>query len=153
VLLFLPLPPLDNLPFPRERRYYKGLGTSSSAEAKEYFKAIKRHRIDFDYEGATSDESIKLAFERNRADERKTWLQAVKEGTFVDYGVSSMSYSEFVNKELVLFSQADNVRSIPSYVDGLKPSQRKVLFGCFRRKLREEIKVAQLAGYVSEHSM
>ena len=71
----------------------------------------------------------------------------------MDYGVSSMSYSEFVNKELVLFSQADNVRSIPSYVDGLKPSQRKVLFGCFRRKLREEIKVAQLAGYVSEHSM
>jgi DNA topoisomerase-2 len=59
-------------------KYYKGLGTSSSAEAKEYFKAIKRHRIDFDYEGAASDESIKLAFERNRADERKVWLQAVK---------------------------------------------------------------------------
>ena len=37
-------------------------------------------------------------------------------------------------------------------VDGLKPSQRKVLFACFKRKLKREIKVAQLAGYVSEHS-
>lgn len=37
-------------------------------------------------------------------------------------------------------------------VDGLKPSQRKVLFSCFKRKLKNEIKVVQLAGYVSEHS-
>ena len=29
-----------------------------------------------------------------------------------------MSYSEFVNKELVQFSNADNERSIPSIVDG-----------------------------------
>jgi DNA topoisomerase-2 len=61
-------------------------------------------------------------------------------------------YRDFVNKELVLFSVADNQRSIPSVVDGLKPSQRKVLFACFKRKLRKEIKVAQLAGYISEHA-
>ena len=47
---------------------------------------------------------------------------------------------------------ADNIRSIPSMVDGFKPGQRKVLFGCFKRKLKKEIKVAQLAGYVAEHS-
>ena len=57
-----------------------------------------------------------------------------------------------MHKELSLFSVADNQRSIPCVVDGLKPSQRKVLFACFKRKLRREIKVAQLAGYVSEHS-
>jgi DNA topoisomerase II len=43
-------------------------------------------------------------------------------------------------------------RSIPSIVDGLKPGQRKILFACFKRKLKLEIKVAQLAGYVAEHS-
>ena len=59
---------------------------------------------------------------------------------------------DFVHKELSLFSVADNQRSIPCVVDGLKPSQRKVLFACFKRKLKREIKVAQLAGYVSEHS-
>ena len=47
---------------------------------------------------------------------------------------------------------ADNIRSIPSVVDGLKPGQRKVLFGCFKRNLKTEIKVQQLQGYVSEHT-
>jgi DNA topoisomerase-2 len=36
--------------------------------------------------------------------------------------------------------------------DGLKPSQRKILYSCFKRKLYSEIRVAQLAGYVSENA-
>lgn len=44
------------------------------------------------------------------------------------------------------------MRSIPSLVDGFKPGQRKILFGCFKRKLRGEVKVAQLSGYIGEHS-
>jgi DNA topoisomerase-2 len=134
-------------------KYYKGLGTSSSKEAKEYFGAIGRHRIEFKYEGAPSDNSIKLAFDRTRADDRKVWLQGVKEGVHVDSSKPFMTYTEFVDQELVLFSLADNARSIPCAVDGLKPSQRKVLYACFRRRLTSEIKVAQLAGYVSEHTM
>jgi DNA topoisomerase II len=51
-----------------------------------------------------------------------------------------------------LFSVADCARSIPSICDGLKPGQRKVIFACFKRKLYSEIKVAQLSGYVAEHS-
>lgn len=66
--------------------------------------------------------------------------------------MSKISYSDFINKELILFSLADCVRSIPSMVDGLKPGQRKILYCCFKRNLKSEIKVAQLAGYVSEHS-
>lgn len=58
----------------------------------------------------------------------------------------------FINKELILFSMADNVRSIPSVVDGLKPGHRKILFSCFKRNLKTEIKVAQLSGYIAEHS-
>ena len=42
-------------------------------------------------------------------------------------------------------------RSLPSFVDGFKPTQRKILFCAFKRKLKSDIKVAQLAGYVSEH--
>ena len=49
---------------------------------------------------------------------------------------------------------ADTVRSIPSMCDGLKPGQRKIMFACFKRKLTStsEVKVAQLAGYVGEHT-
>lgn len=55
-------------------------------------------------------------------------------------------------QELILFSRADLERSIPSMVDGLKPGQRKILYACFKRNLKTDVKVAQLAGYVAEHS-
>lgn len=62
-------------------------------------------------------------------------------GTFMDHNVAQVPISDFINKELILFSMADNIRSIPSVVDGFKPGQRKVLFACFKRKLKAEIKV------------
>jgi DNA topoisomerase-2 len=45
---------------------------------------------------------------------------------------------------------ADNMRSIPSMIDGLKPGQRKVIFGAFKRNLVSDQKVVELAGYISE---
>ncbi len=65
---------------------------------------------------------------------------------------TSITFQDFINKELILFSNMDNERSIPSLVDGLKPGQRKVLFTCFKRNDRREVKVAQLAGSVAEQS-
>jgi DNA topoisomerase-2 len=35
-------------------------------------------------------------------------------------------------------------------VDGLKPSKRKILYGCFLKNLKQEVKVAQLVGYIAE---
>lgn len=133
-------------------KYYKGLGTSTSKEAKEYFSAMDLHRKSFRYDGAEDDQLIDMAFSKKKVEERKVWLNAFQEGTFLDHTAEQVSYSDFVNKELILFSMADNIRSIPSLLDGFKPSQRKVLFSCFKRKLKKDIKVVQLAGYVSEHS-
>lgn len=59
----------------------------------------------------------------------------------MDHDVDEVPIKDFINKELILFSMADNIRSIPSVADGFKPGQRKVLFGCFKRKLKNEIKV------------
>ena len=133
-------------------KYYKGLGTSTPKEAKEYFAEMDDHQKSFSYGGAEDDVAIDMAFSKKKIEERKDWLRGFKAGTFLDHSVEKITYSEFVNKELILFSMADNVRSIPSMVDGLKPGQRKVLFSCMKRKLTSDIKVAQLAGYVSEHS-
>ena len=99
---------------------------------------------------------MNLAFNKKLSDDRKKWLstynpktnvQPVTEGT-----KRFVNYSSFVNDELIHFSNADNVRSLPHVMDGLKPSQRKILFGCFKRNLKQEIRVAQLAGYISEHA-
>jgi hypothetical protein len=65
----------------------------------------------------------------------------IQPGTFLDHNLDEIPYSEFINKELICFSMADNIRSIPCVADGLKPGQRKVIWSCFKRKLKKEIKV------------
>ena len=62
------------------------------------------------------------------------------------------TFSQLVHEELVHFSLADNRRSLPSLIDGLKPSQRKALHACFEKKLfaPAELKVQALASYTSE---
>ncbi|KAJ3448739.1 DNA topoisomerase/gyrase [Anaeramoeba flamelloides] len=133
-------------------KYYKGLGTSSATEAKEYFSNLDRHVIDFKYENEKDDQSINLAFSKKKIKERKEWLKEVNSDLFVDHSEKQLTYQNFINKELILFSNADNIRSIGSMIDGLKPGQRKILYCCLKKKLNKEIKVAQLVGYVSEHS-
>uniref|UniRef100_M4ARH2 DNA topoisomerase 2 n=1 Tax=Xiphophorus maculatus TaxID=8083 RepID=M4ARH2_XIPMA len=145
-------------------KYYKGLGTSTSKEAKEYFADMERHRITFRYNGAEDDAAITLAFSKKKTDDRKEWLTNFMEDRRQRrmhglpeqylYGTQAkhLSYNDFINKELILFSNSDNERSIPSLVDGLKPGQRKVLFTCLKRNDKREVKVAQLAGSVAEMS-
>lgn len=133
-------------------KYYKGLGTSTSAEAREYFKQIKDLTVRFESDDLAK-ESIVLAFDKTKADNRKTWLldNSGKKDLEVNYGqIESLSITQFIHKDLVNFSLADLRRSIAHMCDGLKPSQRKVLHACFSRNLKEEMKVAQLAAYVSE---
>ena len=55
-------------------KYYKGLGTSTSKEAKEYFSDMERHRIKFKYKDAQDDHAINLAFSKKAIDQRKEWL-------------------------------------------------------------------------------
>lgn len=132
-------------------KYYKGLGTSTPAEAREWFE--KLHEIKYVWDDATN-ESLSLAFDKKRPDDRKKWLVNYKSDvTMKVTGTTPVApYSEFVHGELIHFSNADNIRSLPHLMDGLKPSQRKILYSCLKRNLRSEIRVAQLAGYVSEHA-
>jgi len=132
-------------------KYYKGLGTSTRDEAKEYFKAL--NMIPYKYTGDVSDESIELAFNKTKADNRKDWLKTYSRSEIINaLPGETVSYEDFVNKDLIHFSNYNLERSIPSVVDGLKTSQRKILFSALKRNLKSEIRVAQFAGYVSEHS-
>ncbi|KAI0935640.1 hypothetical protein AcV5_004006 [Taiwanofungus camphoratus] len=133
-------------------KYFKGLGTSTDEDARNYFKLIRKHMIPFATTQEGDRELIELAFSKKKADDRKEWLRQFRPGTYLDHTDKEIAFSDFINRELILFSMADNVRSIPSVADGLKPGQRKVIWACFKRKLKDEIKVAQLTGYVSEHA-
>jgi DNA topoisomerase-2 len=130
-------------------KYYKGLGTSSSKEFKEYFKDKKV--VYFSYTDDCKD-NVDMVFNKKRSDDRKNWLSEYNRKDVIDVKKSSISYTEFFNKEMKHFSKYDCDRSIPNLVDGLKISQRKILYSAFKKNLIHEIKVAQFSGYVSEHS-
>ena len=130
-------------------KYFKGLGTSTSAEFKEYF--ANKKIVDFVYT-PTSDDTIDKIFNKKRTDDRKDWLEQYDKNSYLDTNQPNVYYEQFINQEMIHFSTYDCARSIPNMVDGLKISLRKILFSAFKRKLTSEIKVAQFSGYVSEHS-
>lgn len=111
------------------------------------------------------DLSLKLAFEGkdngrdNMPDYRKDWILkylAKKTENAINYQFQrqkSISYFNFINSELIEFSIEDVQRSIPSLMDGLKPSQRKIMYRCLKRpKPFSQIRVDQLAGNISENT-
>ena len=178
-------------------KYFKGLGTSTSQEAKESFTDFENKIVNYvwtinnsniinakndiyadisDNESSKNEHSktesdnisvsdevvdknepsyqaITLAFAKQRENDRKEWVRQYDSGKIIENNIKKIPIYDFVNKDLIHFSFGDNIRSIPDLVDGLKPSQRKILFGVFKRRLdNDEIKVAQLSGYISEHT-
>jgi DNA topoisomerase II len=144
-----------------QHKYYKGLGTSTTAEAKTYFRDMRvmdyicGDQACHDQTNEAAFEAIDMAFNKKRSNDRKDWL-----GTYdrerqlypsETEKTTRVTYDDFVHRELIHFSNYNLERSIPSLCDGLKRSQRKIMYCCMKRKLYSEIKVAQLAGYVSEH--
>ncbi len=132
-----------------DHKYFKGLGTSSPRDAEVYFRDLDKHLKEFHTMQEHEKELIDLAFSKKKADARKIWLRDFQPGTYLDMSQNKISYDDFINKELILFSMADNMRSIPSVIDGFKPGQRKVLYTCLRRNLKKDVKVVELAGSVS----
>jgi DNA topoisomerase-2 len=130
-------------------KYFKGLGTSTGKEFKEYFANKKIVNFECSDE---SKQSIDMAFNKDRADDRKQWLEKYDKHAYLDTSRETVKYEEFIDKELIHFSIYNCERSIPNMMDGMKTSQRKILYSAFKRNLIHEIKVAQFSGYVSEHS-
>ena len=132
-------------------KYYKGLGTSTGREFREYFEHKKI--VDFAHTGEPSDDAIDLVFNKKRADDRKQWLSTYNRADHLDTSHKHVTYEDFMTREMKHFSIYDNQRSIANGMDGLKISLRKILFAAFKKGgLKTEIKVAQFSGYVSEHS-
>ena len=130
-------------------KYYKGLGTSTPKEGKEYFRDLKIVNYKWD---KNTEHYLDMIFSKKKADARKVWLAKYDESSVLDIKKENVVYPDFFDYEFIHFSNYDNIRSIPNVVDGFKPSLRKILYSCFRKNLTNEIRVAQLAGYISEHA-
>jgi DNA topoisomerase II len=149
-------------------KYYKGLGTSTSMEAQECFEDLNKKLIKYywepidDPEAITeyqsriediSEDAINLAFAKGREDDRKEWLSTYNENVYIKSDERKISIFRFIHNEFIGFSMDDIQRSIPNLMDGLKPGQRKVLYGCLKRNLfGEETKVVSLGGYITDHA-
>ncbi len=139
-----------------DAKYYKGLGTTKPEDVPDTF-GLKMVEYVSDIKTA---ESMNKVFHKNHADDRKVWLSEYSPNTYGfsldDQGeVTNMEISKFIDGEMIKFSHADCARSIPSGIDGLKESQRKILYSVMKRKLKysgKSLKVAQLSGYTAEHS-
>ena len=86
-----------------------------------------------------------MAFDEELAYDRKNWLRKYDKNDILSYEKQEITYSEFIDKDLKHFSNYDNIRSIPSMIDGLKPSQRKILYICLKDNIKSDIKVIDLA--------
>lgn len=135
-----------------EHKYYKGLGSSEKHEV-EY--DIKNPHIVNCFYDIDAPNAIELAFAKRYADSRKDWISRFIpleiEQQFINQPISW-----FINNELILFSLADVARSIPRIEDGLKESQRKIIYGAHlhwkigSKKGYARYKVAQFGSYVAE---
>jgi DNA topoisomerase-2 len=131
-------------------KYYKGLGTSTGKEFKEYF--ANKKMVKFTSSGDECRDSIDMVFNKKRSNDRKDWLVNYDANVYLDTNKEVVTYEKFVKEEMIHFSKYDCDRSIPNMIDGLKTSLRKILFTCFKRRITDEIKVAQLSGSASEIS-
>lgn len=134
-----------------EANYYKGLGTSSAQEAKEYFGASKKHSVNIIFKNEECHNILSESFGDAHADKRKEMIKNIDFDSYVDYAKDKVDVADFCKHELVHFSYANVVRTIPG-IDGLKPGQRKTLFTLFCDNSFIKYKVAELAAKVTGHA-
>lgn len=131
-------------------KYYKGLGSSNDEEIRDTFGV----KVVSFYTDKDTGKNLEMVFSKSHADDRKKWMGCHDPKSYDTPG-DAYAISKFVNQEHIRFSIDDCKRSIPSLFDGLKLSQRKIMYTVFRRNLGfagKSMKVAQLAGSVAELS-
>lgn len=136
-------------------KYFKGLGTTKAKDVKDIF-GIKTLQFELDDD---ADKSFDIAFNKSESAERKKWLANYLPTNFGKRTLDDekekiipFSITRHLNDELIKFFHDDCKRSIPNGIDGLKESQRKIVYAAKKRNLTTETKVAQFGAYVAENT-
>lgn len=123
-------------------KYLKGLASNSSEDTLKYFQNFDKYLIPFKIDD-DSDYWMKLAYggTKREISLRKQWVETCNEDTYLPrtQGVP-IAISDFITDDLVLFSHESCTRSIPNIYDGLKPTQRKILYTLFSLPEKEALK-------------
>lgn len=143
----------DSHSLKKRPQYYKGLGSFDPSEVKEYSSKQKQVTFIFDEQGDSKDK-LEVAFGKEVSPRKEMMkdFDPSKLEPIIPCEFENLYVNKFITNEFVRYIYEDILRSIPSLVDGMKPSQRKILYGCFKRNLTSELKVSILAGYVAEAS-
>lgn len=137
-------------------KYLKGLGSSNDDDIKETFgKLLIKYKIT-DKDKVTSE--IEKVFHQKFAEQRKEWLRLFEDKlsiidvkTMVNKPISyDVPFEDFLNVEMIKYSMEDCIRNLPNIYDGLKQSQRKILYAFLHKGENVKMKVSQWAGFVSE---
>lgn len=138
-------------------KYFKGLGTTSDKALIE--DAGKYRRVQSIYD-QNCPNAFQLAFKSSESDRRKNWIATCSTPEYLKYRweVEAMypqqPISYFIEHELVTFSIANLVRAIPREIDGLKESERKIVFAMLDRwglkKSKKSCKVNVFTGSITE---
>ncbi len=136
-------------------KYYKGLGTSTAAEARAYFADLPKYTVRY---GADGLGRLHELFAKESIGVRKQSVRSAMAACSPPPlerdadGYLRQDVGGFVDGELMLYTIDAIGRAIPSVVDGLKPSQRKVLWTLLQARGAREVKVAQLAAHVAHET-
>ncbi|KAH7905690.1 topoisomerase Ii-Dna cleavage Complex, metal-bound [Hygrophoropsis aurantiaca] len=132
----------------RSIKYYKGLGTHTITEAQHYFGHMDSYLRSFEPLSLADELALSKVFGIDTKPRRK-WIMDFQAKSYLDHLASSITIQNFIDQEFIHYGIANCRRAIPSAVDGLKPSQRKVVWASLQRN-NSDIKVSELAGYVSQ---
>lgn len=135
-------------------KFIKGLATNEDDDITYYFQNYSDNCIPIEFPD-NSAEFIDKAFNETRADDRKQWMTEITLDTHLPRIPNTpISVIDFTNNDLVLYFMDSCVRCIPNIVDGLKPSQRKILYTLFGlgSNATKFMKVFQLGGLVAKTS-
>lgn len=134
---------------PAKVKYYKGLGTSTSAEGKSYAANIQQHLVHFDWTVSEASPILHDCF-NEKADTRKKLLtENPLSREMVVSQAMHVPIREFAVTGLLDFYRYANRRCMPDLVSGLKPAQAKALYTCLKMNLVEEEKVSEVANKVA----
>lgn len=135
-------------------KFLKGLASIDQSDGERYFENYDNHLIQIKLD-PQSDQYMYIAYGKN-TDIRKRLIELCDDNTFLPRtpGIP-IDISHFIRYDLINFSWDACLRAIPSLYDGLKPSQRKVLYTLFNEpetKAKQMIKVSALTGKVMDFS-